>query len=299
MSTSITSEVMSEEQKRQYLRFVEDAALKALKIVNPGKSGIQKLIQRGDEFQSQIVTTVRELSTIYRFADEEVKSLYTYPESYKGAKPIADQIKTLVELFGVRGDMALQYAKSLPQLSEGIEWFAIPKFQFLVPEEKNITLQYCKATEIVLEKIREVFPLYSWRHELLIGPQHLRVSIRTFGAMIQLEKEQPGDVLIIPAQLGLKHRGRSTRRSREVFDENEFGLWTSAVGIIALTHPERFTHFNELDIYCAGDEISISSGDFFVKVPSFCFIGGLLRFGAHDINFKNPGFGSASFFLLK
>ena len=57
---SITS--ITDGQKKQYLRFVEDAVEKPLKEVGLDKAGIQKLIENGDEFQSRIMTSIRDLS---------------------------------------------------------------------------------------------------------------------------------------------------------------------------------------------------------------------------------------------
>lgn len=48
--TTITS--ITSGQKKQYLRFVEDAAERALGEVGLDKDGIQKLIEHGDEFQA-------------------------------------------------------------------------------------------------------------------------------------------------------------------------------------------------------------------------------------------------------
>lgn len=77
---SITS--ITDGQKKQYFRFVEDAAEKALKEVGLDKDGIQKLIEKGDEFQARIVTGIRELSVSNQSADEEVESSYA-PPGYK------------------------------------------------------------------------------------------------------------------------------------------------------------------------------------------------------------------------
>ena len=57
ITTSITAG-----QQKQYKRFVEDAAERALKETALDKDGLQKLIENGDEFQSRIVTAIRELS---------------------------------------------------------------------------------------------------------------------------------------------------------------------------------------------------------------------------------------------
>ena len=56
MKTSITN--ITNGQKKQYLRFVEDAAERALTEVGLDKDGIQKLIENGDEFQADIVASI-------------------------------------------------------------------------------------------------------------------------------------------------------------------------------------------------------------------------------------------------
>jgi hypothetical protein len=54
MKTSIT-----DEQRKQYNRFVEDARDRALKEVNPDKDGLQRLLEKGGEFQAHIVAGIK------------------------------------------------------------------------------------------------------------------------------------------------------------------------------------------------------------------------------------------------
>ena len=54
MKTSIT-----DEQKKQYKRFVEDASNRGLKEVNPDKDGLQRLLERGGEFQMYVVAGIK------------------------------------------------------------------------------------------------------------------------------------------------------------------------------------------------------------------------------------------------
>ena len=53
----MTARITSEQQK-QFDRFVEDALTKALKEVTPDKDGLQRLIERGGEFQTYIVAGI-------------------------------------------------------------------------------------------------------------------------------------------------------------------------------------------------------------------------------------------------
>lgn len=46
-------------QKKQYSRFVEDAAARALKEIDPDKDGLQRLIERGGEFQAHVLAGLR------------------------------------------------------------------------------------------------------------------------------------------------------------------------------------------------------------------------------------------------
>jgi len=67
----MTTKSITSGQTKQFKRFVEDAAEKALALVGLDKDGLQKLIENGDEFQACIITGIRELSVSNQFADEE------------------------------------------------------------------------------------------------------------------------------------------------------------------------------------------------------------------------------------
>ena len=45
-----------------------------------------------------------------KYADQEVKSKYTYPKEYKGPRPIEEQIKTIAEAFGLDPVHAVEFA---------------------------------------------------------------------------------------------------------------------------------------------------------------------------------------------
>jgi len=125
----------------------------------------------------------------------------------------------------------------------------------------------------------------------------LRVHARTAHALDLIAETQKGDILIVAAQLGMRHRGKSVRRAREVFVANEFGLGSLAVGSIVLTHPERLVRWKELDMDCSGDEFSPEAdGGFFVS-PYFDFDGGEVRFDTDFVGSPGGDFGSVSGFL--
>ncbi|MBI4136125.1 MAG: hypothetical protein HY481_01030 [Candidatus Vogelbacteria bacterium] len=268
----------------------------------------QRLNEHGGELQDGIAKLIAELSVSNQYANEEVRSNYTYPKEYKGPKPINDQIKAIAKIFGLDPGQAIEFAKNLPALPDGAEgWFAIPSVEALAekhfPEVTDPTEKYCQAVQLVHQKIAASRSFHNYR-EGQITPAQLRVSARTAHALASLAETQKGDlpigqagILIVAAQLGLRHRGQSVRRAREVFVANEFGLGSLAVGSIVLTHSERLVRWEELDMDCAGDEFSPASDGRFSYAPDFYFGDDRVRFDTIDISHAGDCYGSASAFL--
>jgi len=261
----------------------------------------QRLNERGGELQDGIAKLIAELSQSDRYADEEVRSNYAYPKEYKGPKPIADQIKVLAKIFDLDPSQTLEFAKNLPALPDGAEgWFAIPSVNALAKkhflEVTDPAEKYCRAVQLVHAKIAASRSFYNYR-EGQIAPAQLRVSARTAHALDLIAETQKGDILIIAAQLGMRHRGRSVRRAREVFVANEFGFGSLAVGSIVLTHPERLVRWEELDMDCSGDEFAPDADYGFSCAPCFGFSGGGIWFGTCWLDYAYGDYGSASGFL--
>jgi hypothetical protein len=295
MSTSITSSITDGQQK-QYRRFIEDATRKgadlALEQVPLDKDGFQRLIENGDELNSAIAAVIvaktRELSISNQFADEEVESRFGYLSGYQKPKGITEQTNILRRLFPGFGFADEKIAEQpLPPNTEG--WFAIPKWE-------TIGSTYGEAVQKVLDKIKETRggKFYNYRAGKL-GPQYLRQSAKSIKAFQKLGTEQKDhDIFVVAAQFGLRHRGRSVRRAREVMNASEFGLGAFAIGIMLLTHPERLKHYDDLWIDCAGDEFSCDGGGQFVGAPYFVFFGDGVRFDAHGVDAADDSYGSAS-----
>jgi len=277
-------------QEKQYKRFVEDAANKALARVGLDKDGIQRLIMKGDEFQTCIIAGIRDLSMGNQYADEEVESAYGYLSGYK-PKPIAEQMKILRELFSELGSVDENLAKvTLPPNAEG--WFAIPRWEKIAstPDE---------AVEKVLDLIKQTRGgnFHNYR-EGKLRPQYFRQHAKTAEMFRAIGEEQKGhDILVVPAQFGLLHRGKSVRRAREVMNASEFGLGAFAIGIMILTHPERLQGYNDLWIDCPGDEYAPGADGDFSHAPCFIFCVGRVEFDAGRIDDPDDDFGSVSGFV--
>lgn len=297
MKESLTSEKRTEGQEKTLKRQLQDGADRLydliLKKLNPDREGMERLKGNGDELIDAIVDAGLEKARIFatpdQYSDEEVESSYEYPPEYKGPRPVKEQIKKLAEIFSLNPSHALEFADNvLPtfQLPNGAEgWFAIISpagLEKLVPQASSPEDRYCKGVPLVLEKIAASRRFYNYR-EGQINPDRLRQHARTVAALAKIAESQKGDILIIPAQLGLRHRGRSVRRARVCFTNGEFGLRSLDVGAIALTHPERFVRFEELDVDCSGDEFAPGADRVFSKSPFFLFSGDGVKFGAGDV----------------
>jgi hypothetical protein len=224
-----------------------------------------------------------------KFKDEEVESNYNYPQSYRRKDLIAqtNMLRQLIPGVGFADEKLSE--SSLPEGAEG--HFAIPRWEKIAPT-------YREAVEKVfalLSKQRNG-KFYNYR-EGKLSEQYLRQTEQTKAMFQKLGDEQKGyDILVVPAQFGKRHAGRSVRRAREVMDVNEFGLGAFAVGIMLLTHPERLVDYNDLWIDCAGDEYSPGGDGRFEFAPLFDFDGGKVEFDTFWFSRAHDLYGSASGF---
>jgi hypothetical protein len=294
MNASITSNSITDGQRKQIGRFLADTNDRILKEIVDGldKDGAQKFLANGDECQKRMMATVRELSVPNEFADEEVESSYGYLSGYRpNSKSIADQVKRLQELLPGIGCANEKLAEQpIPEGAEG--FFAIPRWQ-------KVGKTYEEALQKVLDLIKQTRngKFYNYR-EGKIGPDRLRLRAKTEKALETLGQQQEGnDILVIPCQFGLRHRGRSVRRGLEVMPAMEFGNDPFTIGCMLLTHPERLQHYDDLWIDCAGAEYDCGGGGAFHGAPYFCFFGDEVEFGGRFSGSANAGFGSSSGFL--
>lgn len=287
-------------QKKQLQRFLSDILEKVaveqlvdeLGLDSPGS---QRVIEHGDEFAEAIriavIASLKNLSVSNKFKDEEVESSYGYLSGYK-PKGITEQTNCLRQLFPGIGFANEKVAEGqLPKNAEG--WFAIPKWQTVAPT-------YGEAVQKVLDMIKQTRngAFHNYR-EGQLGPDRLRQSAKTAAVFQKLGDEQKDyDILVVPTQFGLRHRGRSVRRAREVFMANEFGLGAFTIGIMLLTHPERLMHYDALWVDCVGDEFDDPDPAVrFDHAPCFRFNDDRVEFDMSWFGLARGGYGSASGFV--
>lgn len=262
---------------------------------------VQRLNEnRGSEFTTELLQLIQKHSSSNQYANEVVSSNNTYPKEYKGPKPIAEQVKTIATMFGLDPTHALDFAKDLPVIPEGAEgWFAIPKVSAVAtkqfPAITDKVEQYCEVVKLVHTKLAESRSFTNFCYSE-IEQGELRQHARTVEFLEHLEAEQTGDILIIAVQYGMRHRGKSVRRAREIFASNEFGLGIFAIGCMALVHPERFNNIDELDTDCAGDEvISVARGKL-QEVPFFYCDTDEVGLDVGNVSHSDAAYGSVSGF---
>lgn len=292
MTSRITSSTITDGQRKQFIRFLEDSGEKALVQSGIEKDGLQRLLENGGEFQDRIITAIKELSLTNQFVDQEVWSGYGYLSGYK-TRSIVQQVGTLREYFPelVSTDLLATLEKHSFQLPVGAEGF------FVIPHWSKVAPMYHAAVEKVLNLLATAYDgRFTNYRKGELTPNKLRETSKKVRAMEGLQRAQNADIFLVPAQFGVRHRGRSTRRARAVMNGSEFGLGVYENGIMLLTHPNRLQNEDDLLLDCAGDEFSWSNDGVFQRAPFFEFSKGRLRFGMRELDCINTRYGSASGF---
>jgi hypothetical protein len=231
--------------------------------------------------------------------DSNFRYLAGYKQGFKGVefltgfrpKPVEEQVARLREIIpslaSARADEALAWCVLPP---EAEAYFAIPRWQVIAPT-------YGEALDTILGLIDKYAPdrMFNYRADKL-GPEYLRPYESDLTMWNRLCNEQKGcDILMVPAQFGLRHRGRSARRFREVKKETEFGLGAFAVGCMLLTHPERFRDYDDLWLECSGDEYAPDGDGRFIAAPMYMHAPGEMAFDV--LHFFRAKIGQISAFL--
>lgn len=257
----------------------------------------QQLNENGGEFQVGLKELIDKFSISNQFSDEEVESSYGYLSGYQIPVPVTDQIDILRSHWPqLNPDRALHYMNEVYPKLQVPNWiegpFALIRPGFFSDVYREEVEEVFKALEKALDG-----KFVNYRKGEL-GPEYLRQNARTISMMKQITEQQPNsDIIIVPEQFGIRHRGRSVRRAKEVFIAAEFGEGTKNTGTMIITNPNRLQHYNDLWIDCAGDEYSPSADGRFDGAPSFRFFGGGVGFGAGWSVSALDLYGSGSAFL--
>ncbi|MCH8821006.1 hypothetical protein IID23_00605, partial [Patescibacteria group bacterium] len=152
------------------------------------------------------------------YRNEATESSYVYPEDYP-FKPAFGKLLALSlpfpDLDGSKVDiLSTELSRQTPLGTEEL---------LVCPKPSLIAGNYHEALVNVLELLGKTRNLKNQREGWLNSP-FMELSEKTAEAIAKLERKTAGDYLVIPVQMGMRHRGRSVRRARECFIHNEFGL---------------------------------------------------------------------------
>lgn len=305
----MTVKLITQGQIRRIVNLGADAIAKVIEegLVELDNDSAQKVIYRGGEFASVIrdsaLSALQNLSVSDRFRDEEVESNYGYLSGYKPEGEDLDrQIAVLQGLFPGLGGANSSYLKKVksgavkvPKYGEKFFavvniWKSSPPVGFSEVDTENLI----KVLDTIKQTRNGKFINY---REGQLDEKHVRQSAQTRKSFQELSEAQGyPSILIVPAQFGIRHRGRSVRRACEVFF-NEFGFDPFTVGNMILTHPERLQHYDDLWIDCPGGEFSSNADGDFSMAFYFTFNDGHVEFSAAWINCASSDYGSVSGFL--
>jgi hypothetical protein len=255
------------------MEFLDDAVQHVYRTVieqldrQSAQSVLESAKKLKPEVSDLLVEAIHRYTISDKFRDEEVASSRVYPPTYR-VRPIEAQVTALRTLFPALGSCQEKLARK--PLLEGAEaWFAIPRWEALAPT-------YNEAVEMLIEVLSKKRKV-SNRIVGKLGEKYLRQTERSKLAEKILAEQQGGnDILVVPAQAGMVHRGCSARRTRASLAGNEFGLGMFSIGCMVLTHPERMSTADTLMIDCGGDEYSVRGDYTFDRVPLFDYdIGGI------------------------
>ncbi|MCX6723868.1 MAG: hypothetical protein NT155_01680 [Candidatus Staskawiczbacteria bacterium] len=239
-----------------------------------------------------------------KYAGKKVRPAYDYPREYKGPKSMQQQAEVMLRHFpGFDPEPAFRYYRDVQQKIALPNWvegaFLVPWEDALsrkyFPEVKDPAEMYCRALQLIFQKIAESRSFTNWR-ENQIDAAHIRVSQHTREVMQKMRDQQQGDFRIQACQLGKRWGGYCVGLARESFTKGEYGLTSVAGGSIVLVHPERLVRWEELDMDMAGDEFSDDCDGRFGHAPYFGF-SVEAKFGADDVSSPSDNFGSASGFV--
>lgn len=229
---------------------------------------------------------------------EESNSSLGYLSGYKPTS-ISAQVDVLRKLFSWIGfpDQELferiENGETVPP--DGAEGF------FAIPHWSKVSGTYSKAARKVISLLEKAYGTrFLTCIEGRLGSEYLRETEHKVIMMNKLLAKQKAGILIVPAQFGIRHRGRSVFGARASMNGTEFGLGVYEIGIMLLTQLELLQKWDDLEgVDCAGDEYSLRADGIFEYNLTFMFRFNWCKFRALPFYGADYNYGSASGFLVQ
>lgn len=127
----MTTISITSDQQKQYQRFFDDARDRALKEINPDKDGLQRLIERGGEFQAYVV------SGISRFSAKQPN--YTLARTILGKDFISPEEVAKTRQLAYTDEQLAKFGETLPSQSV-LEWLRDNGFILVAGPPRDMSL---------------------------------------------------------------------------------------------------------------------------------------------------------------
>ena len=300
--TTLIQEPATDGQLKQLSRMAADAAEKAVQECKDLTKDGAQLVHGNPDFAVRVreatAHVIADLSVTDKYKNEEVASNYGYLSGYQQPAGIEEQVDILRSHWRqLNPDAAIRYAREVGPTLQLPDWLEGPFvdvrpgfFSDNYPEELEEVMA-------VLAKSRDG-EFYNFRAKQM---GNFRRHAQNVAAYDRIMEQQPdSDLLVVYRQSGIRHRGRSVRRAREVMlgVAGEFGECPKSVGTMLLTNPNRLQHFDDLWSDCPGGEFDDpDAGVRFGHAPIFGFHGDGVKFGTGLVGRALGSCGSASGFV--
>ncbi len=236
--------------------------------------GAVQLIGRGEVTQAQLLEALKHIEiTTNPYAGEKVAATYSYPKGYK-PNSVEDQVKRLLAVYSwLDASNVDAFAKSWVRVEEADGLYVIPK-PTVVGQHLGITEPWDNFGTLTeqgpLAALASTRKFHNFRSGYLDTAYH-RLAESAKSALQKLEADQPGDLLVFPAQTGKLYAGHSPRNARwEAEHHNQWPLPAYIVGWMIVANPHRLEQYEHLIVDCIGDEYRLDTGDEFDGVLFFC-----------------------------
>lgn len=171
------------------------------------------------------------------------------PDSLVGLKSIEEQIHILRKIFPTLGPANRGICTAIANHKATLPWRSTDWFASFHWSKVGAT--FPEALSRVLNLLSG---LYGNRFMDSLGLDNLKEGVRKIASMDLLGQIQGTDILIFPAQFGRLYQFTPVDKSREMMQQEEFGLGIFDVSLMLLVHPERLQYLTRRGMYCAGDE---------------------------------------------
>lgn len=254
-------------QRDLSLRVSQDTMSRILREEDPNADAAQRFLAKGDEFREGVRELYQKLSASEKYGHEKTNNRCYYGRTHE-IKPLLDQFNALEYFFGVSTGRALGTGAMVFHL-KSIQSYLYMRRQaeglFLIPRWQLIADTYSQALSLIFCIMRNQFPLdIKLNSSLVVRKQETQDAFEKIG-----ESQKGYPYLVIPAQLGKRHGGRSTRSAIDSYTGSEFGLGLYELGCILLTHPNLLDSAKTLFVRCPGDQYESE-----IEVPYYVNVGG-------------------------